>query len=203
MKLIPPGIDSEDNFILLRKKLDPEGTLSPQEWDGFAKIWQTVCVNKKQIITVPGTKEKYLYFVLEGVQRVYSITNSNKESTLIFTYGSSFGGVLDSFLLQRPSSYFYETLTPSTFLRAPFSSFEATTKISSKINRLIQLQVYEALSGLLSRISELQILSSTEKFKTLLKRSPHLLQLVPHKYIASYLGIDATNFSKLINKIVI
>jgi hypothetical protein len=35
----------------------------------------------------------------------------------------------------------------------------------------------------------------------LLKRSPHVLRLIPHKYLASYLGIDATTFSKLLGTI--
>lgn len=57
-----------------------------------------------------------------------------------------------------------------------------------------------ALSGVLERIMELQCFTSEQKFKQLLTRSPHILQLVPHKYLANYIGIDATNFSKLINK---
>ena len=34
-----------------------------------------------------------------------------------------------------------------------------------------------------------------------IEQIPHLLQLVPHKYLANYIGIDATNFSKLINSV--
>jgi hypothetical protein len=40
-----------------------------------------------------------------------------------------------------------------------------------------------------------------ERYKAFCRRSAHLLQRVPHKYIASYLGIDATNFSKLYNTV--
>jgi hypothetical protein len=36
-----------------------------------------------------------------------------------------------------------------------------------------------------------------------LQRSPHILNLVPHKYLASYLGMDATNFSKLLGSVKI
>jgi len=50
----------------------------------------------------------------------------------------------------------------------------------------------------LERQVELLSFSAEEKFKTLLKRSPHVLQLIPHKYLASYLGIDASTFSKLL-----
>jgi hypothetical protein len=58
-----------------------------------------------------------------------------------------------------------------------------------------------ALKGVLERQIELQCFSAEEKFKNLLKRSPHVLQLIPHKYLASYLGIDATTFSKLLGSV--
>jgi len=56
-------------------------------------------------------------------------------------------------------------------------------------------------AGVLERQIELQCFSAEEKFKALLKRSPHVLNLIPHKYLASYLGIDATNFSKLLGTV--
>ena len=48
---------------------------------------------------------------------------------------------------------------------------------------------------------ELMSLSAAEKFSVLLSRSPQLLQLVPHKYLASYIGLDATTFSKLMGRV--
>jgi hypothetical protein len=69
------------------------------------------------------------------------------------------------------------------------------------IEILIRQGLTIALSGVLERLVELQCFSSEEKFRTLLRRSPHILGLVPHKYLANYLGINATNFSKLINSV--
>jgi hypothetical protein len=66
---------------------------------------------------------------------------------------------------------------------------------------MVRIGLTHALAGVLERLVELECFSSEEKFKKLLHRSPHMLQLVPHKYLANYLGIEATNFSKLINKI--
>ena len=57
------------------------------------------------------------------------------------------------------------------------------------------------LAGMINRHIELHSLTIEERFKVFCQRSPHLLQLVPHKYIASYLGIDPTNFSKLFNSV--
>ena len=69
------------------------------------------------------------------------------------------------------------------------------------IQRLILKTTAFALKGVLARQAELQCFSAEEKFKTLLHRSPHLLQLIPHKYLASYLGIDPTTFSKLMSSV--
>jgi hypothetical protein len=63
------------------------------------------------------------------------------------------------------------------------------------------LAISHTLSGVLERQIELQSYSAEERFKTLLRRSGHVLTLIPHKYLASYLGMDATNFSKLLSSV--
>lgn len=177
--------------------------LSEKDWEAFSTIWSPFEAKRKEIITTSGEQEKYLYFVLEGVQRVYYYDEQNREATLVFTYAPSFGGVLDSLLLEKPSRYNYETLTHSSFLKAQYKDIKILMDKSPAIAAMIQLGVSQALSGVLERLAELQCYSSEDKFKNLLQRSPHILQLVPHKYLANYLGIDATNFSKFINKIKI
>jgi CRP-like cAMP-binding protein len=175
--------------------------LPEADWVEFESLWKHFSAKRKETITSAGECERYLYFVVEGVQRVYYLDDKNREATVVFTYAPSFGGILDSMLLQSPSKYFYETLTPSVFLRAPFQDILSLMKKSHSIESLVRIGLSQALSGVMERLVELQCFSSEEKFRSLLKRSPHILQLVPHKYLASYLGIDATNFSKFINKI--
>jgi len=43
--------------------------------------------------------------------------------------------------------------------------------------------------------------SVEERFRQFAAQSPHLFQLVPHKLLASYLGMHPTNFSKLYNAV--
>jgi CRP-like cAMP-binding protein len=172
-----------------------------EAWNDFSGIWESYSVKRKEIITAAGDKEKYLYFVVEGIQRIYYLDDNQREATLLFTYSPSFGGVLDSFLLQKPSAYYYESLTPSSFYRAPYQQFQSLVDTHESLARFTQKALIHSVSGLLERMVELQSYSSEEKFKSLLKRSPHILTLVPHKYLANYLGIDPTNFSKLINSV--
>lgn len=48
---------------------------------------------------------------------------------------------------------------------------------------------------------ELRASTIKERYKNFCQQNPLLLHTVPHKYIASYLGIDPTNFSKLFNQV--
>ncbi len=187
----------------LKQLIDGTTLLNPDEWKAFSSIWKPYSAKKKELVTRAGENERYLYFVLSGVQRVYYRDEEDREATLVFTYAPSFGGVLDAMLLGQKSAYYYEALNNSEFLRAPYDEVKRLMLEYTNINQLIFKGVSFALKGVLERMSELQSYSSEEKFKKLLSRSPHILQHVPHKYLANYLGIDPTNFSKLINKIVI
>ena len=169
----------------------------------FLSIWQPYESKRKEILSRAGEKEKYLYFVVDGVQRIYYFDEQGREATILFTYTPSFGGVLDSFMLQQPAKFFYESLTPSTFLRASYPDLNQLIHTHPNIELMIRQGLSGAMSGILDRLVELQCFSSEEKFRKLLQRSPHILQLVPQKYLANYLGMDATNFSKLMNKVKI
>lgn len=186
----------------LKRFINEIHPLSEDASEAFCILWQPLTVKRKTILTTTGETERYLYFVLEGVQRVFYM-DDHKEATIIFSYPASFSGVADSFLTQTPSAYYLETLTASRFLRIQYETLQQLTTVYPEIQHLLFKATAQALKGTLHRQIELQCYTNEEKFKTLLKRSPHILHLVPHKYIASYLGIDATNFSKLLNTIKI
>lgn len=172
--------------------------LGEREWEDFAGIWRPFEAGRKMTLTSGGETEKYLYFVLEGVQRAFSLDEQGREATLVFTYPYSFSGVADSFLLQQPSKYWFETLTPGVFLRTTFRQVDELMLRHHGIERMIRLAISHTLAGVLVRQIELQSFTAEQRFRALLTRSPHLLNMVPHKYLANYLGMDATNFSKFL-----
>jgi CRP-like cAMP-binding protein len=193
--------DIETYLPLLRQSVEAVYPLPEEDWRAFAAVWQLFSARRKAILTAEGQTEQYVYFVLEGVQRAYAVDDAGKEATLVFTYPPSFSGVADSFLLQQPSRYFFETLTPSRFLRAPFREMDALMWQYHALERMMRLAVSQTLAGVLVRQIETQSFTAEQRFRALLARSPHLLHLVPHKYLANYLGMDPTNFSKLLGQV--
>lgn len=175
--------------------------LKDEEWDEFSLIWTTVSYKRKTILTAAGETERHLYFVLEGVQRAFYLGGNHPEATVVFTYPSSFSGVADSFLTQQPSKYFLETITASKMLRTTYQHVQTLMDKHHNFERWVRLAASHSLMGALERQIELLSFSAEEKFRTLLSRSPHVLQIIPHKYLASYLGIDPSTFSKLLGTV--
>lgn len=193
----------DSDLQALKNLIDTVMPLPEADWQEFSKFWTPFTAGRKEILTEQGQQEKHIYFVLEGVQRVYFYDEQGREATLVFTYAPSFGGVLDAMLTQTKSRYWYQTLTPSRFLRAPYADIDHLRQSSPSVSEFMHRSLGSVLSGILERMTEMQCFSSEDKFRALLTRSPHILQQVPHKYLANYLGIDPTNFSKLINKIIL
>lgn len=151
-------------------------------------------------MTLEGETEKYLYFVEKGIQKSYYITKG-KEHIIAFTYPQSFSGIPESFLSQTPSNYFLESITDSSFLRISHSEHLSFLENHAPIERLFRKATEHILIGTLQRLHELMAHDIETRFKTFVERSPHLLNMVSQKDLASYLRIDPTNFSKLLNSI--
>ncbi|HTE25917.1 cyclic nucleotide-binding domain-containing protein [Flavitalea sp.] len=86
-------------------------------------------------------------------------------------------------------------------LRTSFHQINELMDKYHNIERWIRKATAFTLMGTLERQVELMSFTAEEKFRTLLKRSPHVLQIIPHKYLASYLGLDPSTFSKLLSTV--
>ncbi|WP_367388544.1 Crp/Fnr family transcriptional regulator [Lewinella sp. LCG006] len=186
----------------LRAFFNQTVALKEEVWAACLPAWQPFSAKRRTILTAAGERERYLYFVLEGIQRVFFLTEDGaKEATLVFMYAPSLSGVADSFLGQHPSHFYLETLTDSRFLRISYEAFIEQCLTYPEMNRLALALAASAFEGVLLRQAELQTAGAEAKFRALLARSPHVLNLIPHKYLASYLGIDPATFSRLLGSV--
>tara|TARA_R110002096_G_scaffold126532_2_gene273562 strand:+ start:51813 stop:52373 length:561 start_codon:yes stop_codon:yes gene_type:complete len=176
--------------------------VNPEILEIYISHWKENSVPKKTIMTAPGETERYMYFVLDGIQKSYYL-KEDKQHIIAFTYKPSFSGIPDSFLTQSPSKYFLETLTDSKFLRISFDKHQELMKEHREIETLFRKATEYFLIGMVQRHYELMAFTIEERFRAFAKRSPHLLNMVTQKDIASYLRIDQTNLSKLLNSIKI
>ncbi|PSR13387.1 MAG: hypothetical protein DA408_14065 [Bacteroidetes bacterium] len=93
-------------------------------WAACLPDWQPYAASRRTILTAAGERERYLYFVTEGIQRVFYLSEDGaREATLVFTYAPSVSGVANAFLSQQPSRFYLETITASQFIRISYEQF--------------------------------------------------------------------------------
>lgn len=174
--------------------------ITKDEYAALEKKLKYISYSKGENITVPGQVQKNLFFVQSGVQMSFTETEK-KLHVIAFTYTPSLCAIPESFFFQKPSAHFLTCLTDSSFQYISFDELQSLFNQSQSLERLFRKITEYVLVGILQRHVELHSLTIEERFRVFCERSPHLLHLVPHKYLASYLNMDATNFSKLFNTV--
>ncbi len=191
---------SGESIEILKQQVFAVQDLDEEAWQALSALWTEVCFKRRQIITPGGSTERYLYFVLEGVQRA-CVMHGKRDATLVFSYPHSFSGIIDSFFLQQPSRFFLETITASRLMRIHYNDLVFLIHKFRTVESWVRVALVQTLAGTLQRQAELLSFSAEEKFKALLQRSPHVLQFIPHKYLASYIGVDPATFSKMLGSV--
>ncbi|MES3016148.1 MAG: Crp/Fnr family transcriptional regulator [Bacteroidota bacterium] len=174
--------------------------ISRQDYELIAESLTPRTAKRNELIAAEGDITRELYFVYEGTQ-ISCYNHDGTERVMSFHYPQSLMGLPDSFYNQQPTRYYIRALTDSRYGAISFKRLEELYDESQAIERLFRKMTEAKFCGLVTRHTEFHTCTIEERFKNFASRSPQLLQLVPHKYIASYLNIDATNFSKLYNSI--
>lgn len=154
--------------------------------------------DKHTVIIQEGQVCKRLRFVVSGVYRVYRIENG-KEITSYFNYESRnpFVGSFVSLLTATPSQEIVECILPGTLLSIPYKDWESLYDISPTLNtygrRMAEFNYVLAME----RIESLQYKSASDRYESFIQLYPNLLNLIPHHYIASYIGVTPESLSRI------
>lgn len=185
------------NALTILQKVCSQFVEIPTEvWDDFSSYWKEVSYQKGDYITRAGQVESYLYVVLEGVQRGY-VLRDGEEVILGFAFDYSPSGIPESFLTQQPAEGYLQAISDSRLLRIHYNDMQIMYSKYKCIERMGRLMTERLLIGMLKRQVALVSYSAEERYRRLLKQSPRTLQIIPQKYLASYLGMKPETFSRL------
>lgn len=184
----------------LRETVHKKVVLSDEVWADFAQYWTLVTPTKNEYLTKVGETEQYIYFVEDGVQRGFHLVDG-EEICVAFSFDHSYSGVVDSFLTQTPAKYYLQAISDSALLRLSYHDLQGLYDRHKSIERWGRLISETILIGKANR--EVAILSYTaeERYRRLMTQSPRCIQLIPQKYLASYLRMTPETFSRLRKKV--
>jgi CRP-like cAMP-binding protein len=143
-------------------------------------------VKKGQIIQHKGDLNSKAYWVEKGLLRIYSIDEKGKEH--IFMFAPKDWIVADSCAHDVPCDLFIDALEDSILAVSEKTEFSVELDPTPLLRRMRTLQ---------KRVIMLMSASAIERYEHFLETYPDIIQRVPQKMIASYLGITPEALSKV------
>jgi CRP-like cAMP-binding protein len=150
---------------------------------------------KDRLVQRPGTACRTLYFVEEGIARIFYRKNE-RDVTEHFAYNGNMIIRAESLFTAQPTSKGIHAVTAIRLASIPAQALFALFDAHPGIERLFHQLVVREYVAALHRAESLQLKSATERYRELEQATP-LLQHVPLKYIASYLGITQVSLSRI------
>jgi CRP-like cAMP-binding protein len=147
-----------------------------------------------------GQTDNYLSFLKSGLIRFFVLKDA-KESTFDFIFPNSFYCHYDSFYNRKQTHFSSETLTDCEIFRIHFDDLTSLFKTCEYAKDLSRIAVEKLLEKKVKRELSLLTDSPKERYLKLLQEQPKLLQNIPQKYLATYLGIVPETLSRIRKRI--
>lgn len=172
-------------------------TLSEAEIALFLSKTKTQQYKAKTILLSPGQIADCVYFVNSGVLRSFNINDHIIEHVLHFACEGWWIGDMYSYISGKPGNLFIEVLENSELVCISKENQQQLYAEIPKLERFFRILAENSLVTHQERLMDNLSLSAEERFEKLYRKYPSLIQQVPQKHIASYIGVTPEFFSKM------
>ncbi|MEL7531201.1 MAG: Crp/Fnr family transcriptional regulator [Bacteroidota bacterium] len=171
-------------------------SLTETEYALFFAQLRSVKLKKREMLLREGEVCREAFFINEGCLR-YFFNVEGEEKSGQFFFENAWYSDFYSFTTGRPTEENIQALEASQLLAISRESLLQLFEQIPKLERWGRLIAENAFIGLKNVNSAFLNLSPTERYQTLVKERPKVIQRVPQHYIASYLGIQPESLSRI------
>jgi CRP-like cAMP-binding protein len=140
------------------------------------------------------------YWVKSGIIRKFYV-HQYREITTEFYFTGNLATSFDSYALQKPSREYIQALTNTVVRVTDYADFNDLKIKNQQLQELYFLLTEYYAVWLEEKVFELYTQNATQRYETLLKKSPYIVQQVQLTQIASYLNISLETLSRIRAKI--
>ena len=184
----------------LKKHLEGKVELSADQEAFVVNCFTQKFTERNEILIPAGTVANYVYFVVKGCLRIFLTNDEGRESTRFLIFEGRMGTAFPSFILRQPSVAAVQSPERSELLVLSFENRELLNKNipgwETMERKGLEIGYIEAIQ----RIENFIIADSKERYDLLMKNNPEMIQRLPSKIIADYLGISPETLSRLKSK---
>lgn len=171
-----------------------------ERWDDYRAVVRRATFPARAILLREGEIPRKIFFVEKGSLRV-AINSHGKDITTQFFFEGDAVASIESFRANCPSPISIRSIEPTTVAILLKKDFERILKDFPETKDLlleIAFRRFESYSRLfVSYLTQ----SPKQRYLALLEHDPRIVERIPQRYIASYLGITPVSLSRIRHKL--
>ncbi|MFI0425819.1 MAG: Crp/Fnr family transcriptional regulator [Flavobacterium sp.] len=172
-------------------------SLTPEEETLFLSKTEAKQFKAKSILLSAGEIAKCTYFVNFGILRSFNINDNIIEHVLHFACEGWWIGDMYSYISEKPGNLFIEVLEDAEVVIITKENQQQLYQEIPKLERFFRILAENSLVSHQERLMDNLSLTAEERFEKFCSKYPSLIQKVPQKHIASYIGVTPEFFSKM------
>lgn len=176
--------------------------LTNAEKEFFVKKIQYKKIKRKENWLEYGEVCKHSAFVTSGCLRGYTVDRDGSEHVLSFAPRDWWMADMYSLISQKPGTLTVEALEDTEVLLLSKVSQEELYHDLPKFERFFRILVEKSLVANQQRLIDSLSLTAEERYNIFCHRYPTLIDHLPQKQIASYIGVTPEFFSRMRSGIV-
>ncbi|WP_394677812.1 Crp/Fnr family transcriptional regulator [uncultured Sphingobacterium sp.] len=174
--------------------------IADEHIDQISRCFRLQHVKKNTLLLSEGETCKDLYFVHRGSIRTYFVTARGQEKTRHIAFENAIITSISSFISQKKSTEFVETLENSELYAINHKDFYqllSDIPLWEKYYRLFLESTYLCQN---QKIENRITLSAKQRYDKLMSEEPIYIQRLSNRILASYLDITQETLSRLKSK---
>ncbi|WP_343671505.1 cyclic nucleotide-binding domain-containing protein [Chitinophaga sp.] len=157
---------------------------------------------RNAVLLHTGEVAHEVFFVTHGTLHQFYIDEAGNERTCNFTLENEFVTDLESFSKKTVSSSTIKTLTTTTCLTISCADLVPLMRESRAMGDFFHLLIERIAAASIRRTKALLSSTPEKQFLDLLEEKPEIIQRVPQRYIAQYLGIAPESLSRIRKRLI-
>lgn len=190
-------MDTQSTFKLHLEKIVP---IEPNEWEAVCNFTSAAEYRSKAIIERQGDTTGNIYFMTSGIVRTFRV-REGREYTCNLYSTPRFIANLNALILNQPADLTIQAMAPTKIVAIKYKDANDLCDTLHKYEHVARIFLEQIIMQEVSRVKELTCFQPYERFQNLMNDTPELMNLIPQKYIASYLGISPESLSRMKAKI--
>lgn len=185
----------------LKKNFDQIVQLNQEEWLTVKEAFEVQHVSSKQLLTNIGKVETNIYFVAQGILRLYCMNTKDEETTVYLYRENHFASCYQSFLTLTPSDQALEALENCILFSISKQNYDRLHREVPKMNIITRVVAEQRFINAQRIFSSHIMHSPEERYRQFERLHGDLLLRIPHHIIASFLGITSVSLSRIRNRV--